>query len=315
MIGNTKVSSVEEAVKFEPLFKRHGPIFRRLIAALQGDVTVDVVNLQATINQKVLPPNVAELLVQTTYQGKKRTLPVEVISKPDGTVITTELQGNLCPRRVALGHKFVDSEGVDRPLQVGADVRVSFDVSSVTNIFSQPMLMGESMIRMSAKIVSFIMALLTSKDWKNTASIVTLFVSSDPSIFAYVGNKVSNALTGVSVFQGTFENIFQAIGHTLSEFWHVVVSSTILAMLKECKDSLFSVVGPVVFDLVKETKRAIGRETATNIAKTLFAWIGDILGRLKECVRTRSMKPIWGDRWNANTWIRHSLSYERFMLL
>jgi len=67
-----------------------------------------------------------------------------------------------------------------------------------------------------------------------------------------------------------------------------------------------------MMDLVRETKKAIVKDTAANLAKQIIAWVSDCFARIKKCITTGTLDPLWGRKWDPDAWIRESEALVRY---
>lgn len=162
---------------------------------------------------------------------------------------------------------------------------------------------------------SFLGALVTATTTANALFIVTSFLTANKSIISRCSDYIDLAtsfLTGKVVLQGPMDSILSSISSNLNELWLIIVESSVLVFLKESAIGVLSLISPILRDLVSETKRAINRENSTTIARGIIEWIKDIIARIVESVKTKSMTPLWGRRWNVDVLIKEASTLEQY---
>lgn len=283
MAGSLILRTPQDLEAIEPAFKRNKPIYKAAMKFLQGDRSE-----YASVARSLL-----KVFPSFTPQG-------------------------CCSRRRSMRQRLDALEGED-DLESVEEPWVCFThevtvpvLEDIRALLHQLLPRGTGSKLLT--FTSFLVALLTSTSWANVAAISTLYLSAEPFVARCVGAALRKACSkAVTLFQAEGDtSIFSSIKECLSDLWESIVGSAIATFFAETSETIKSSVKPMIMDLVFESRRAITRESATAIAKQLLGWVLDILNRLKMCITTASLDPLWGRKWDPTLWIRESEGLERF---
>ncbi len=204
-----------------------------------------------------------------------------------------ELEGTLKLQGQGISHQIrvTGSEGQS----IAEEVKEIFSEFSegLTNQFERPF------IQLAALLVS----LYQAENWKAALASVIQYVASNDVIYQKVRSffaKVPDVLTP----QGGFEfahiktEFLQPIWEAITTCFTMEVVSGLFASTKE----LFVV--PII-EMIKACKFALNKEIGTNFAKTILSFISDVLRRLKQCWKLKSLAPLWKN-WDPDQWYVHS---------
>lgn len=199
-------------------------------------------------------------------------------------------------------------------------VRIRVEPVSVThtidwNPFSGTNVGNDSLVRGFVQVTSLIVSIFQSTDWKGVLACVTGFAASSPTVWDFGKRMLSDLVQSVTIRQGLADTILAMVSESLNSLWETIVGCSVLTIISECSSSLAEKIYPMITDLIKETRRAIMKESAVSMAKGLATWISDIFGRFKEAYDTKSMDPLWGQKWNPQLWAQHSRSMVTYYAL
>lgn len=208
------------------------------------------------------------------------------------------------PRDFKVDHQLLDTVQA-LPKDFTLNLKCDF-LESIEGMFQTDRPSG---MRVCFNVASFLTNLFYATSWQAVLSSVAMFISGSAANIKYckeVALQVIGRLSEVIVREGEGDSIFSSIRDSLHGFWEVIISASLLTFLSEIKGELIGTIGPIVMDLVYETKRAIIREKAVDMAKNVVSWIKDAFGRIVECVKTKSLDPLWGSKWDPKAWTRQA---------
>jgi hypothetical protein len=90
----------------------------------------------------------------------------------------------------------------------------------------------------------------------------------------------------------------------INPVWEAVVGCSVISFITELCSSVSNQLCIPLMDFVKTLRVSIFKEGATTLAKSVIQGITEVVARIRECVRQRSLVPIWGQKWDPEAWFR-----------
>lgn len=294
--GDVLVNSSVAFQAYEPLFKKHKPLFRKCLDYLKDPFApgFDISRVQNLLDEMFPRAPSLPIVSKSTedfpvfggvpkvvrvYPPEKSYLFKVLSSLP--IQATYVLQGNA----PSINHV------------------VTVDIPEVLpNVL---MAMGGNAAgyeRIITQVVSFIIAVATSTSWQNGVAVIMQFVSGNDYVWKHCSRFVKNLPKEIAIAQGAWD-WFAVPRDALVVLWEAVVSSSVAILLRETlKDTADTILLPVL-DLIRATRFAFFKNAGDSLAKLIIEGIATIFGRIKSAVELKSMAPLFGAKWNPAEWV------------
>jgi hypothetical protein len=284
------ISDASELASMKTLFKRHGPIHRLGVRYLSGqhfelaEINKLYFFFVEHFSDDTNPPSITEPVENFVFTDGKESLSGAVLQ---GQVISA--MSNTTPLHV---EHTVNFPGLEQLL---GDLRDLFSTHG-----------DESFTRSFAKIASFLVSLSQTGSYLGAVSTCVQFISS----FDYLWNAVGSALQAIQnptlVLQGGL--LDKPLTEVRSwpgfyDFWTAIVSG-IVSTIMEAFSGVDEVIRNSLYHMVRESRDFIFRESGKALGASLIAGAREIFTRIKRCIETCSLTPLWGTLWDPQRWAR-----------
>lgn len=179
----------------------------------------------------------------------------------------------------------------------------SINIKHTHQVSLETMESSQSILAFTALLTGVIYA----ENWQSFVSIITMYISSSKFLMSVFASLAAQLALPQLFCQGGVSDFISSISESImNPVVALLVFCGVDALLKEVSEGVRSLIMPIVKELTAAFRVSIIKESATTLAKMILDWVGDIFNRIKDCIESKSLEPIWGDRWNPKIWLRDS---------
>lgn len=117
-----------------------------------------------------------------------------------------------------------------------------------------------------------------------------------------------SALTQTFIYQGegnTWRSLPESVQGVLKDFFSAFLEQ-IGSVVSECFGYVKGVVYPSIQRLAREVSLSMYKDLGKDISKMILRFLKELFSRVKSCVASRSLAPLWGLNWDPDRWNRHA---------
>lgn len=261
-------TSVDAWLTVEGVMKKDKALFRKGLEYLRGSFSVDVALLQGAINAK--------------YVVKREGL-------------------------------FDGAFNISHDVKVPSVMTFRHEIPLVAEI-AQALAGGPENDERTRAVLSFaalVAGLWAAQSWASIVTSLSQFCCSSNFIFKATRAMMDKiASTAVSVFEGDGpeeQTMFQKLTSSiLTPVWSLIATCGVAALLEQAVTGIQELIAPLLSQLVLEAKKCLVRDTAAGLVRSLGIWIQTVASRVKECIDSGSLTPLWGEKWSPMCWGREA---------
>jgi len=267
-VSGIKIASLVELSEIEGMFRKHKPLFRACMRFFSGELDqIGTSTLQRELHSKF----------PRLYEGNTPSVDINV-KTPLGE------PGN----RLVLTHEVV-FPGLD-------------EILTALNYTSG----GSDTTRRVVQVGSLLTALASARSWLSAISAVLQFVSGNDFLWGFL----NSAFRKIRLPHATYQNSFfstefkEAIRWpAMKEFFTVTVTGIISHVFSEISETVAGFV-PSVMNIVMLARVEMMKDAAKSLAAVMLSTINEVVLRVRRCVETRSLSPLWGEDWDPRRWVK-----------
>ncbi|APG76773.1 hypothetical protein [Beihai picorna-like virus 57] len=169
--------------------------------------------------------------------------------------------------------------------------------------------LSEEKARRYVSLASLVVGVFTSTSVLNAGSLFTMYFVNHPVALNYCLDLLKR------IPSVTHQGIGSAFrDHVYYPLWEAVASAGVFTLLQEFPSSVADLFVPLIKDMVELTRKGLKKESATAVAKWVITWVTDIFGRIKLCIESKSLAPLWGSKWDPRKWEAYANGYQQYFV-
>jgi hypothetical protein len=263
---------------YEKDFVKNKSLFNFAMKYLEGEEGIEITKLQKSIDLKlshVQPRSMIQLQMMSTAKS--------YISSAAGVVKSLSIP-------IAIDVQPVKHEIQVPPLNINH--RIDFGIGEIINSLTVPS--DQEFVRNSICFGSMLTAFFTSTNATNALSIIVQYVSSNKYLFSKVSELLAH-LRSFTIMQDSTSGFISSCKEYLAELF---VSCGLYGVFHTLGEGFTDIFMPGTAIITSNLRLALVKEAASGVAKLIISTLNDLFQRILECVKTKSLNPLWGRDWN-----------------